>query len=372
MSLEALPSRPDFAPKVETQPFPVAEVLVAGNRGPCGGVNMALEVAHEVLLAVNGREPVYTTNPVVHYKEVVDTFREMGLKEVPTVGDIPEGAIVLLSAHGNTPQDKETLAKNGCVTVDTTCQLVKKVQNQARRAIEDGKDVVYFGSFRGSGEMHPETRSILGHAEDEIARLNAKGEKVVGSITLVTSPGDIDRIDPGDRTIVGLSQTTMSTLDTRDVHERAREKFGDSYDATQKSICHATDNRQNALIQHAEDVDGIIVVGDTTGDRPSHNTTMLAEIGAQHHPTHAIGSESQLDGIDFSGMKKILLTSGASVPDDAAPIRALNWFSDRGAKITYLDPDYNEHTAAFTKPVRELANLRATMEARYGNTPAAN
>lgn len=351
-------------------PISVKTVRVMGNRGPCGGVNMAIETTDMVLRMVDRRAPVYTTNEVVHYPEVMDEFRERGLVLVGSVDDIPDGSFALWSAHGHTPKDDQRAQEKNLTTVDTTCQLVGKVQNAAKRAIARGEEVVYLGSKK-KGIMHPETRSILGHAEAEIDKLNQQGVETIGSIHLAQSQEDIDGIElsPGQRAVL-LSQTTMSKNETRDTRDELREKFGDQLNTSiDAGICLATDNRQSAVEVYGsrDDIDGIIVVGDVT---LSHNTKELARLANSFKPSIALASEQELDGLTFlpDGPETLALISGASVPDSAAPQRILNWFQTRGAQIIYDEPLVNEKTTSFQKPAADLLKLAQTLQERFGDS----
>jgi len=362
---------PTFIQSLEIQrPISVETVHVIGNRGPCGGVNMAIETTDMVLRMVNGRAPVYTTNEVVHYPEVMNEFMERGLVLVGSVGEIPDGAITTWSAHGHTPEDDQKAQEKGLITIDTTCQLVTKVQNTATRAVERDEEVIYLGSEK-KGVMHPETRSVIGHTQHEIARRQKAGLDHVGSIHLAQTPEDAESIElaPGQTALL-LSQTTKSRRETGAIRQHLAEKFGPQLNTSiEAGICHATNNRQQALETYGarEDIDGIIVVGDIT---LSHNTHELARLGESMKPTVALTSEQELNGLSFSktnGPKTIALTSGASVPDSAAPFRILDWFQKRGARIVYDDPLVDERTESFQKPIVDLLRLAQKMESDYGD-----
>ena len=351
-------------------PISVETVRVIGNRGPCGGVNMAVETTDMVLRMVNGRQPVYTTNEIVHYPEVMDEFTNMGLVLVPSVEDIPDGAITTWSAHGHTPEDDAKAKEKGLITIDTTCTLVEKVQNLAKREVGRGNIVPYLGSEK-RGKTHPETRSILGHAEARIAELADAGEEYIGSIVLVQSAEDARKIElrPGQHATL-LSQTTMSVKETKGIRDELKEDLGDRLDTrTEAGICLATNNRQHALAEYGtyNDVDGFIVVGDIS---ISHNTKELAKLAGSLRPTIALASETELDESSFplgGPIKTLALTSGASVPDRNAPIRILNWFQERGAKIVYDEPLIDEHTASFQKPAGDLLFLAQHLQENYGD-----
>lgn len=353
----------------QLRPISVETVHVIGNRGPCGGVNMAIETMDMVLRMVNGREPVYITNELVHYPEVMKEFYERGLVLVESLDEIPDKAITPWSAHGHTPEDDKKAEEKGLVTIDTTCQLVAKVQNTAKRAVGRGEKVVYLGSQK-RGKMHPETRSILGHTEEEIYRLKELEREDIGSIHLAQTPEEAEGIElkPGQRALL-LSQTTMSKNETRDTRDKLSEQFGDNLNTSvEAGICLATDNRQTALETYGQrdDIDAFIVVGDIS---ISHNTKELFRLGQSLKPTLALTSETELEGITFypNGPRRLALTSGASVPDSAAPHRILNWFQQRGATIVYDEPLIDEKTASFQKPIGDLLKLAKTLEERYGD-----
>ncbi len=364
---------PDVAPQPQPElvsPISVETVRVIGNRGPCGGVNMAVETTDMVLRMVNGRQPVYTTNEIVHYPEVMDEFINMGLVLVPSVEDIPDGAITTWSAHGHTPEDDQKAKDKGLVTIDTTCQLVTKVQNLAKREVERGNVVPYLGSEK-KGKTHPETRSVKGHAESKITELTNSGAEHIGSFIVVQSADDARQIELlPDQHATLLSQTTMSVKETKGIRDELKEDLGDRLDTrTEAGICHATNNRQYALEQYGiyNDIDGFVVVGDIG---LSHNTKELARLAESLKPTWALASEEELDESLFpqdGPIRTIALTSGASVPDKNAPIRILNWFQKRGAKIVYDEPLVNERTESFQKPAGDLLNLAQYLQDNYGD-----
>lgn len=371
----AVPFEPQpILQKEQLDPISVETVHVIGNRGPCGGVNMAIETMDMVLRMVNGREPVYITNELVHYPEVMDEFYERGLVLVGSVDEIPAKAISPWSAHGHTPEDDKKAQEKGLITIDTTCQLVTKVQKAAKRAVGRGEEVVYLGSKK-KGKIHPETRSVLGHTEEEIRRLQDTEKDKVGSIHLAQTPEEAEEIvlQPGQRALL-LSQTTMSKKETRATRDKLSEQLGDSLNTSvEAGICLATDNRQTALERYGErdDIDAFIVVGDIS---ISHNTKELFKLGESLKPTLALTSELELDGLSFTanGPRTIALTSGASVPDSAAPHRILNWFQQRGATIVYDEPLIDERTASFQKPVGDLLRLAQALEKRYGDSIPKN
>lgn len=180
---------------------------------------------------------------------------------------------------------------------------------------------------------------------------------------------DLDHVELKPGQVAELhAQTTFSKAEFADIKFRAQEKWGEQFDASRQSgICMATDNRQDAVTFYGSDdsIDGFIVVGDIN---LSHNTKELAHLAETFKPTLALATELDLDESMFgsdSNLRTLALTAGASVPDSYAPIRILNWFAKRGATITYESQLIDEKTAAFKKPLEDLANLDAHLLRKY-------
>ncbi len=329
----------------EQQPIGIEEILVAGNRGPCGGVNMAFEAANQVLDIVAGREPVYINWDLVNNKPIMERYAQRGLVNVRNdLSLVPNGSIFLFSAHGVPPSIHEEAANKGLLTVDTTCQLVSRVHNLARNAAEKGQHVIYIGK-----DGHPET-------------IGTMGEVPLGQITLVEKPEDIDRLELPDVPKVVYSQTTLATDEIRDTMKALREKYGEKVMIPNRwDICYATDNRQAAVDNLVTMADMLLVVG----SKHSHNSQELRRKGEKAGlPSISIDTADEIERAWFNGIKKVGITSGASVIEQYTE-EVLEYFRRQGVPITMLSQVKEEKDMTFKLPKENIEALRA----RYGLDP---
>jgi 4-hydroxy-3-methylbut-2-enyl diphosphate reductase len=216
-------------------------VLLAAPRGYCAGVDRAV-VAVEKALDQYGA-PVYVRKQIVHNKHVVETLEERGAVFVDELDEVPEGALVVFSAHGVSPAVHAEASRRQLRTIDATCPLVTKVHNEARRFAKDDLDIVLIGH-----DGHEEVEGTAGEAPDHIQ--------------LVEGPDDVDKVTVRDPSrVVWLSQTTLSVDETMETVGKLRERFPDLYDPPSDDICYATQNRQVAVKQIAPQADLLLVVG---------------------------------------------------------------------------------------------------------------
>lgn len=324
----------------ELTPLSVTEVLVAGNRGPCGGVNKTIEAVTQVLNIVDGREPVFTNWDIVHNKPIVKRFEEKGLINIKNDWEkIPDNSILILSAHGVSPTAYEVAQQKGLHIIDTTCPLVTRVHSLAKKAERDGSHIIYQGM-----KNHPETEGVLGEIDPE-------------NITLIESAEDAKKLTlPGNTEKIIFSQTTLSTDEISDSQEILREKFPDIVIPSKWDICYATDNRQQAVEEMLEkhSIDFLLVVGSST----SHNSQELRKkADSRDIMSVLIDEQSQIKRIWFTGgAKTIGVTSGASVLEEYTE-GVLDWFRNEGIEPTYLDQIVDEKNITFKLPQKEIDNL---------------
>jgi len=293
------PDRAGFSgdPQKEAPGFSVEKIFIAGNRGPCAGVNMALEATSQVLDIVNGREPVFTNWPVVNNDPIMEELRTKGLVTFNNDWEkVRDGSIVLFSAHGVTPAHYRIAQEKDCLVIDTTCLLVASVHNLVKQAEANKQGVVYIGR-RG----HPETVGVMSEVNPE-------------SIELIERKEDVDDLYLApDKSWIVYSQTTLMPDEVDEVEDRLMQKFPEIEIPDKLGICYATYSRQRAvegLIQSG--IDALVVVGSKT----SHNSQMLARRGERSGvPSVAVDYPNQLDPKWFTGVKMLGITSGASVLD---------------------------------------------------------
>ena len=304
-------------------------VLLAAPRGYCAGVDRAV-VAVEKALDQYGA-PVYVRKQIVHNKHVVQTLEERGAVFVEELDEVPEGELVVFSAHGVSPAVHAEAARRRLRTIDATCPLVTKVHNEARRFAKDDLDIVLIGH---SG--HEEVEGTSGEAPEHIQ--------------LVESPADVDNVAVRDPSrVVWLSQTTLSVDETMETVGKLRERFPDLYDPPSDDICYATQNRQVAVKQIAPQSDLVLVVGSAN----SSNSVRLVEVAldAGAGAAYRIDNASEIDEAWLDGVKSVGLTSGASVPEVLVQ-EVISWLAERGYP-TVDEIHTAEETLTFSLP-REL------------------
>jgi len=267
-------------------------IVLAAPRGFCAGVNMAIE-SLEIALQLLGR-PVYVYHEIVHNKWVVDRFRGLGVVFVDNLSEVPEGATVVFSAHGVSPEVRRQAQARRLKTVDATCPLVTKVHREAIRLAEEGYTVVLIG-HRG----HDEVVGTLGEAPQ--------------SMVLVGSVEEAERLEVANRErLAYLTQTTLSVDDAAQIVARLRSRFPGIVGPPTEDICYATQNRQEAVRELADRADVVLVVG----SRNSSNSQRLAELARDHGvAAFLIDSAADIDPAWFSGEETVVVTAGASAPE---------------------------------------------------------
>jgi len=282
-------------------------VLLASPRGYCAGVDRAVQTVEEAL-ELHGA-PVYVRKEIVHNQHVVRTLEDRGAIFVEETDQVPEGALVVFSAHGVAPIVHDEAAERNLRTIDATCPLVTKVHNEARRFADDGFDILLIGH-----DGHEEVVGTTGEAPERI--------------TLVDGPDDADEIVVSNpEKIAWLSQTTLSVDETMETVDRLRARFPLLVDPPSDDICYATQNRQTAVKLIAEQSDVVIVVG--SGN--SSNSVRLVEValdagaGASYRVDHA----GEILDRWVAGATTVGVTSGASVPEILVD-GVLEWLAERG------------------------------------------
>ncbi len=282
-------------------------VLLAAPRGYCAGVDRAV-VAVEKALELHG-PPVYVRKQIVHNKHVVATLERRGAVFVDETDEVPEGAIVVFSAHGVAPAVREAAARRQLQTIDATCPLVTKVHKEAVRFASDDYDILLIGHG--------------GHEEVE----GTSGE-APANITLVEGPDDAGRVSVRDpQRVVWLSQTTLSVDETMETVRRLRERFPRLQDPPSDDICYATQNRQVAVKKIAAESDLVLVVGSSN----SSNSVRLVEVALEHGAgaAYRLDDATEIDEAWLDGVRTVGVTSGASVPEILVQ-EVLTWLADRG------------------------------------------
>jgi 4-hydroxy-3-methylbut-2-enyl diphosphate reductase len=272
---------------------PTRRVLLATPHGSCAGVDRAVDTVVEALDRYG--PPVYVRKQIVHNTYVVRSLEERGAIFVEETDEVPEGALVVFSAHGVAPSVHAEAAQRNLRTIDATCPLVTKVHHEARRYAAEGYQILLVGHAG-----HEEAVGTAGQAPDRI--------QVVDGADAAAS---VDVADP--TRVAWLSQTTLSVDETLATVDRLRERFPLLIDPPSDDICYATQNRQNAVKQIAADSDLVLVVGSTN----SSNSVRLVEVAltAGARAARLIDNAAEIDAGWLAGVETVGLTSGASVPE---------------------------------------------------------
>ena len=270
------------------------KILLANPRGFCAGVYMAIDVVDQ-LLDICGDEKVFVYHEIVHNRHVVQRFRDRGVSFVERVEDVPEGAILVFSAHGVSPQVRAAARARDLTAIDATCPLVMKVHAEAIRYARRGWQILLVG--------HRDHQEVVG----------TRGE-APEAIQVVESPADIPNLvihDPSK--LIYLTQTTLSLDDANVIIRALKAAFPDLHEPPTSDICYATTNRQTAVRAIAPEADFVLVVG----SKNSSNSVRLTEIATNDGtPSQLVDDAGELRAEWFEGVGTVLVTSGASVPED--------------------------------------------------------
>ncbi|MFE6615018.1 MULTISPECIES: 4-hydroxy-3-methylbut-2-enyl diphosphate reductase [Amycolatopsis] len=282
-------------------------VLLAKPRGYCAGVDRAV-IAVEKALELYGA-PVYVRKEIVHNRHVVDTLRERGVIFVDETSEVPEGALVVFSAHGVSPAVHAEAAERNLRTIDATCPLVTKVHKEVNRFAKDDYDILLIGH-----EGHEEVEGTAGEAPDKVQ--------------LVDTAEDVDKVEIRDPSkVIWLSQTTLSVDETMERVDQLRDRFPGLADPPSDDICYATTNRQVAVKAMAAECDLVLVVG----SQNSSNSKRLVEVAlkAGARASHLVDFAHEVDEAWLEGVETVGVTSGASVPE-VLVMDLLAWLAERG------------------------------------------
>ena len=268
------------------------KILLANPRGFCAGVNMAIECLDEAIKRFGTN--VYVYHEIVHNRYVVDRFTRQGVTFVDTVEEVPEGSILLYSAHGVSPEIRQQSADRKLHTIDATCPLVTKVHLEAIKYAKEGYNIVLIGH-----EGHDEVIGTMGEAPE--------------SITLVETPEAVDELPfADDAKIAYLTQTTLSVSEAEAIIARLRQRFPNIHCPPKDDICYATTNRQEAIDTLATNADAVIVLG----SQNSSNSRRLMELGASRGAKAFLIDEiHELPDDALAEDDTVLISAGASAPE---------------------------------------------------------
>lgn len=270
-------------------------IILANPRGFCAGVDRAISIV-ELALEIHGA-PIYVRHEVVHNRFVVDGLKAKGAIFVEELDEVPDGAIVIFSAHGVSQAVRHEAKRRELKVFDTTCPLVTKVHMQVARASKKGTKAILIGH-----EGHPEVVGTMGQYDNE-----------KGGIFLVEDVEDIAKLGlKEDEDLTFMTQTTLSIDDTIDVIEALKQKYPAIQGPRKNDICYATTNRQQAVRELAKLAQLVLVVG----SKNSSNSNRLAELASRMGtPSQLIDGPQDIDPNWLQGVTTIGITAGASAPE---------------------------------------------------------
>src|SRR3954451_16596607 len=281
------------------------KVILAAPRGFCAGVNMAIESLDLAIRAFG--TPIYVYHEIVHNKYVVETFRAKGAVFVDDLADVPHSATLLFSAHGVSPEVRRIARERKLRAIDATCPLVTKVHLEAVKYAREGYTILLIGH-----EGHDEVIGTMGEAPE--------------AIILVETPESVASLEVADEHKVAyLTQTTLSVDDANRIIDRLKQRFPHIAAPPKDDICYATQNRQEAVSLLASDADVALVLG----SQNSSNSQRLAELARERGiPAYLVDGPADLKPEWFEGANNVLVTAGASAPEDVVN-QCLEWLRER-------------------------------------------
>jgi 4-hydroxy-3-methylbut-2-enyl diphosphate reductase len=322
------------APGAETS----KRLLVASPRGFCAGVSYAIEIVDLVLDHYG--PPVWVRHEIVHNRHVCDRLRARGAIFVEDLGEVPEGSLLIFSAHGVSPAVRSSAESRRLRVIDATCPLVTKVHLEALRFARDDYRILLIG-HRG----HVEVEGTLGHAPERMI--------------LVETVADVNALDlPADERIAVVTQTTLSVDDTRDVIEAIQRRFPSARTPKKDDICYATQNRQTAVKDLARACDLVVVIGSPSSSNANRLVEVARTTGAQ---AHLIECADDIDPSWLDSANVVGLTAGASTPETLVQQTISRMRSLGCGEVE--DSETVREKVTFTLP-RELRSIAASTPAR--------
>jgi len=303
------------------------ELLLAKPRGFCAGVERAVRTV-ELAIEKYG-SPIYVRHEIVHNRHVVDGLKKKGVIFVDELSEVPDGAVVIFSAHGVSREVKKEGESRNLLVIDATCPLVTKVHREARINAAEGREQILIGH-----PGHPEVVGTMGQIE--------------GGMHIVSSPEDVETLEIGNPGNVSfVTQTTLSMDDMADIVAALRTRFKGIRGPRRENICYATQNRQNAVKAVIKDVDLLIVVGATN----SSNSNRLRELGARYNvPSYLVGSARDISDKWLKGVRCVAITAGASAPEILVK-EVIEYLGKMTADITIKDIEVTDENVKFSLPI---------------------
>jgi 4-hydroxy-3-methylbut-2-enyl diphosphate reductase len=309
------------------------KLLLAKPRGFCAGVERAIGVVN-IALELYGA-PIYVRKEIVHNKHVIESLAAKGAIFVEEISEVPEGAVVIFSAHGVSPEVRNDAAAKRLKVIDATCPLVTKVHLEAIRFAHERRSIILVGH-----QGHDEIIGTMGEVPDHI--------HLVGS---VEEAEKVEVKDP-DRVAV-TTQTTLGVDDTREIITVLRRRFPKIVAPSTDDICYATQNRQDAVKLMAKDADLVLVLGSDNSSNSKRLKEVAEMCGAR---AHLIDDASEIDPAWLEGARSVAITAGASAPEYLVQ-EVITYFQQMGVeqieeieaideKVTFTPPPELAHEMA--------------------------
>lgn len=272
------------------------QILLANPRGFCAGVDRAIEIVNVCLARF--APPIYVRHEVVHNKFVVEDLANRGAIFVEELDEVPDGAVVIFSAHGVSKAVEDEAARRDLTVFDATCPLVTKVHIEVNKFAKAGMDAILIGHAG-----HPEVEGTMGRFDTQFG----------GRIHLIEDSEDVANLDlPSDSNLAFVTQTTLSMDDTAQVIDALKHKFPHIHAPRKDDICYATQNRQDAVKNLATSCDIVLVVGSPNSSNSNRLRELAERLGAK---AYLIDNASQMDKNWFDGVQSVGVTAGASAPE---------------------------------------------------------
>lgn len=305
------------------------QIKLANPRGFCAGVDRAIEIVNRALEVFG--PPIYVRHEVVHNKFVVEDLRARGAVFVEELDQVPDNVIVIFSAHGVSQAVRQEAERRGLKVFDATCPLVTKVHMEVARYSRDGRECVLIGHAG-----HPEVEGTMGQYD------TANG----GAIYLVENEDDVERlVVRNPEALSFVTQTTLSMDDTSRVIDALRARFPSIGGPRKDDICYATQNRQDAVKQLADESDVVLVVGSPNSSNSNRLRELAERIGT---PAYLIDGAEDLQQSWFAGVQRVGITAGASAPEVLVQ-GVIQQLREWGAEVA-LELDGRPENVTFSMP----------------------
>ena len=327
----------------------VEKLILATPRGFCAGVDRAIDVVKIALDLYD--EAVYVRKEIVHNRHVVDELRQKGAIFVDDLDEVPDGAIVIFSAHGVSPDVRAQADARGLKVIDATCPLVTKVHNEAIKFAGEGHSIILFGH-----KGHDEVIGTTGEAPD--------------AMTLIGSEEQLESLNVPDPTKVAvITQTTLSVDDTTGIIEALKRKFPALAFPSKEDICYATQNRQTALKELASRVDLILALGSQNSSNSKRLIEVAKGVGVR---AYLIDDVSEINPTWLEGTRVIGVTAGASAPEHLVQ-GVVSYFKELGVTgIEEIEPIKEEVNFGLPQELmRERANLKVGLSSHTSQVASA-